>query len=332
MKNWEKVLGNDNAKKALKESFEKQSFLHNYLFIGEDEEGKIAMAREMAKAILCEGEEKPCGRCKSCQLFQGGEIFGENHPDYEEIFPTKTTSKESIKKEAVMDLMESTRMKSYRGKGKVYVIHGMETMTVEGQNALLKTLEEPLEGIHFILLTKSEGSILPTVLSRSNVVEFNGMTQEETLELLMKRGYSESMARKILVMGSGSLKRAESIASGGELSELRREVFSAIHKVVKEKGYTPLGTWKFFEEKEGQWTEIFFFLESWARDVAVYFVTQEKEKIANTDFMDIMVEDAQILGERSLQMMNILHQGKEYLHYNGNKQLVIENMLLEIGG
>lgn len=332
MKELDKIPGNIVAKKVLGDSIEKGEFLHNYLFLGRDEEAKKRAARILSQAILCQGENGICGTCSSCNLFKSSENFGENHPDFMEIFPTKTTSRTSIKKSAVVEIIESTGMKSYEGKSKVYLIHDFETMTIEGQNSLLKTLEEPLEGIHFILLARSKENILPTVLSRANQVTFDGLLEKELLQTLIQEGYSEDMVRQIITYSAGSLTRAHSLAMDSDYNELRRKTFQIVHRVITVGGYTPLASWEFFEKHLEDLDSIFFFLESWARDLVVYYVSKQKKRIDNQDFAEDIIEEEKIVKNRSLVMTEIIIRAREYLKYNGNKQLVIESMLLEIGG
>ena len=326
------IKGNVSAKKILQESLENGHVLHNYLFLGGDHENKYKAAQILAQAILCQEKVPPCGVCSSCSLFQSSKIPGQNHPDFMEIFPSKTSSKTSIKKSAVVELIESTLMKAYKGKAKVYLIHDFDTMTVEGQNALLKTLEEPLEGVYFILLSKSKENILPTVLSRSNQILFEGLLEEEIYTNLREKGYSSEMTKQLIAQGGGSYTRAQALATNADLNELRRQTFEKIHKVVTQAGYTALATWEFFQEKDENLEEIFFFLESWARDIIVYYSSFSKDRIANADFADFIIEEVNILQDRCPQMMEIILRTRQYLHYNGNKQLVIEGMLLEIGG
>lgn len=328
----EKVKGNLHAKKILKDSLEKGHFLHNYLFLGPDHEGKLEAAHILAQAILCQSEPKPCGQCPSCKLYQSSPSQGENHPDLLEIFPTKTSSRESIKKSSVVDIIESTVMKPYKGQAKVYIVHGFETMTPEGQNALLKTLEEPLHGVHFILLAKSKEAILPTVLSRSSQIYFEGLREEDIYQVLKDQGYSSAIIDQLVAYGAGSYSRAFALARDPGLNQLRNQVFQMIHRVVTQPGYSALASWDFFANHENELRDIFFFLESWARDIIVYNLSASRDRLSNRDYEDQIVEAAQQLGSRSQDIMEIILRTWKYLENNGNKQLVIEGMLLEIGG
>lgn len=329
----DEIRGNDQAKKVLEEAIRDSSFLHNYLFLGQDQEAKVQGAHILAQAILCQSEEgRPCGQCPSCRLYTSSKKSGENHPDLMEVFPSKTTSKESIKKASVVEIIQSTAMKSFEGEAKVFIIHNFETMTTEGQNALLKTLEDPLKGVHFILLAKAKDHILPTVLSRASQVYFDGMREEDIYKVLEEEGYSPDLIQRLVAYGAGSYPRALALARDPDLNQLRGQVFTMIHRVVTRPGYSALASWSLFEDHQEDLSNIFFFLESWARDIMVYYRSSSIEDLANRDFGLQIQEGAQALGDRAPQMMDIILRARQYLENNGNKQLIIEGMLLDIGG
>lgn len=133
------------------------------------------MAKKFAKMILCfagSGEDE----CKSCLMFDE-----DNHPDYYELNKDKT---ESIKIDDIRILQDKVIEKPITSKKKVYVINNSENMTVQAQNCLLKTLEEPPEFVSIILVTNNENSILTTIKSRCTKFlfsdeEVSSMTDEE---------------------------------------------------------------------------------------------------------------------------------------------------------
>ena len=141
-----------------------------WLFTGRENTGKTVFARFAAQALLCEAQDakgEPCGRCASCHLFEQG-----NHPDFYELTPetpeegTGGRKLLQIKIDAVRDVIENVYLSSVRGGLRVVLVHPAESMNIQAANALLKVLEEPPQGVVFLLVSHSRDKLLPTIKSR----------------------------------------------------------------------------------------------------------------------------------------------------------------------
>ena len=148
---------------------------HAYLFHGEAGAGKLETARWFAKALQCGAQGgEPCGTCRSCLQADGG-----NHPDILFLRPEKPAT---IGVDDIRDQVNNEMgIKPYSSAYKIFIIDGAERMTVQAQNALLKTLEEPPSYGILILLTENADIFLPTIRSRCVILNFDPAPEEERM-------------------------------------------------------------------------------------------------------------------------------------------------------
>lgn len=132
---------------------------HAYLISGGSEESRDAFALRMTEAYLCEQENAPCGRCRSCR-----KVAGKSHPDVTYVSPVE--GKQEISVEQIRTLRSDVYIRPNEGKRKVYVIRPADSMNSAAQNALLKVLEDGPAYAAFLLLTGAPGQLLDTVRSR----------------------------------------------------------------------------------------------------------------------------------------------------------------------
>ena len=270
-----------------------QSALHAYILQGRGE-AALEKARHLAMGFLCAHDEAPCGSCPSCKLFLSGEGRGENHPDYVEIAPSKKTSKASIKKERIEEVLKTAAMTDYAGGGKVFVFVDFDTTTVEGQNALLKVLEEPPEKTRFLLLSESPEKILPTVRSRAGFLD------------LKSDGPAYDPERR-----HRSYRLVEKVLSQPE------EVFLAR---------------TFFEEEKEHLPEIFDHFLAYFRDMAVFYETGDENRIENRDYRVPIARQSQMVGMRVYDIIDAIYRARRYVEMNVNKSFAFEWLLLTMGG
>lgn len=168
--NYNNILGNKEVKEYLKEQIKNNNIVHSYLFSGIEAIGKLMLAKQYSKDILClENKNEDCN-CKSCVSF-----LGNNHPDFIVI----NQNSETIKIEQIRELTNKIIEKPILSSKKVYIINDAEKMTKEAQNCLLKTLEEPPEFAVLILITSNENLLLTTVKSRCMKINFHAISDEE---------------------------------------------------------------------------------------------------------------------------------------------------------
>ena len=196
---FENIIGNDKIKEVLKKSVELKKTSHSYLFIGTEGIGKKLIAKEFAKMIMCIDENKYCNKCKSCIEFDT-----QNNPDYILIEPEGN----NIKIEQIRQMQTKVIEKPIISNKKVYIIDDVELMTIEAQNCLLKTLEEPPEYVTIILICKNENSILNTIKSRCTIINFDKLKNQDIKEYLEKNYNITNIKDNLLDIFQGSIGKA----------------------------------------------------------------------------------------------------------------------------
>ena len=176
-------MKNSQIEELLKNTIKSKKIVNGYMFSGSRSTKNFEFAKMFAKMILCFKQEgTSCNECTSCIMFDD-----DNHPDYYEI---NKEQEESIKIDEIRQMQDRIIEKPITSTKKVYIINNAEKMTVEAQNCLLKTLEEPPEFITIILVSNNENTLLTTIKSRCTKVAF---TEENTKELTEeeKKRYEE---------------------------------------------------------------------------------------------------------------------------------------------
>lgn len=198
--NFDNIIGNTEIKKYLLNSIEKNKMSQSYLFVGTEGIGKLLMAKEFAKKILCmETKKEDNCECRSCKCFEGF-----NHPDYFVI----NESGETIKIDQIREITSKVIEQPIISNKKVYIINDCDKMTIEAQNCLLKTLEEPPEFVVIILITSNENTILNTIKSRCMTIKFKNISNDELKEYAIEKlGYTQ-MTDNLLKSFNGSIGKA----------------------------------------------------------------------------------------------------------------------------
>ena len=204
------VVGQQALTTTLKNAVKSGKLAHAYLFCGPRGVGKTTCARIFAKAINCmspTADGEACGQCESCQAFNEQRSFN--------IFELDAASNNSV--EHIKTLMEQTRIPPQVGKYKVFIIDEVHMLSTAAFNAFLKTLEEPPAHVIFILATTEKHKILPTILSRCQIYDFERMTVRNTINHLKsvadKEGitYEEEALAVIAEKADGGMRDALSI-------------------------------------------------------------------------------------------------------------------------
>jgi len=237
---FDRIIGQENAKKMLGSMLESERFPHAILLAGPYGVGKSEMALELARLLLCEnGPLEGCTSCRTCHR-----VMRLEHPDLHMLFPFRSRPKsgesevqwleelqshrESLKEdyppfvyekarvlvvELVNEVYERLLESSFEGGRRVCIIHLAERLNPKTGNMLLKILEEPPEGVYFIMTTERISSVLPTIVSRASVLRFRRLTREEIEDYLKKYpDLSPEQRAACALFGEGSLKTAKAFA------------------------------------------------------------------------------------------------------------------------
>ena len=207
---FDSVVGQSALTTTLKNAVKSGKLAHAYLFCGPRGVGKTTCARIFAKAINCEHpreDGEACNECESCKAFNEQRSYN--------IFELDAASNNGV--DQIKTLMEQTRIPPQVGKYKVFIIDEVHMLSAAAFNAFLKTLEEPPSHVIFILATTEKHKILPTILSRCQIYDFERMSVANTIAHLKmvaeKEGvkYEEPALAVIAEKADGGMRDALSI-------------------------------------------------------------------------------------------------------------------------
>ena len=290
---FENIVGNNNIKQMLQKTVELQNVSHSYLFVGIDGIGKKLIAKEFAKMIMCLEENKYCNKCKSCIEFDSN-----NNPDFIYIEPDGN----NIKIEQIRQMQSKVIEKPIISNKKVYIINDAQNMTVEAQNCLLKTLEEPPEYITIILIASNENNLLSTIKSRCTIIHFDKIENKELKEYATNVIGINNINENIINIFQGSIGKAIRLKD-------KLDIYENIENIIKNMDNKNIidilnGSEILYKSKD----EIEEILEY----INVILLNQSKQNIKYVKCIDI-VEDT-----------------KKRLKSNSNYDMCIDNMLFNI--
>lgn len=196
---------------------------HAYIIHGAAGSGKKTFAGYMAAALLCEKgvKEGPCGTCPSCIKARS-----RNHPD---IIRTEHEKPTVLSVQEIRDqLVDTVSVAPYYGPYKIYIINDAQLLNEHGQNALLKTIEEPPEYVLIFLLTDNADALLDTVRSRCIRLDMESLPRSLVEQTLLEEGTAPGRAKECAAFSRGNLGMAEEMASPGTMMELKDETIGML--------------------------------------------------------------------------------------------------------
>lgn len=261
-------VGQDGKMEHLMRSVQAGRIVHALLFTGPRGTGKRTAAKWFSQALLCKGEDKPCGVCPACKRFLAGA-----HPDVKIVRPEKNV----IKVDAIDELLDYLAMRPYEGGKHIAIIEQADKMNAYAQNSLLKTLENPVGDAIFFLLTDAPvlmnmpggsaalNGLLSTIHSRCQTVRFNPLSVEECAYVLQKKGVEQQRAFMLAGAAQGSVGRAVELDGDEAFFELRGRVLSSLEALNGDASVAYAAS--MIAEDKGSERVILEIMELWARDL-----------------------------------------------------------------
>lgn len=317
------VVGHEWAIELLDRSIRTNKVSHAYLFVGPPQIGKTTLAKSFARALLCQGEDVPCGVCRACRLVQV-----DRHPDVHLVAPEK----DRIKIEAIRDLQHAIALSPVEGVYRVCVISRFDTATPSAANCLLKTLEEPPGKVILVLTADRLESLLPTILSRCQVLSLRQVSTEQIGSALRARGVDDSRAWLLAHLARGRVGWAIG-ASQDEQVLARRDLLLDELRGLAEEGYAQRFAWAERLSKEPDRVKyVLDVLSGWWRDVLV-LASGSNVQITNVDREIELGEWAARYGLAVAQrMLKSIRDTAWQLEHNANQRLALEVLVLELPG
>lgn len=326
------VLGNQKILGNLQETLKNDSVGHAYIFEGPDGVGKRETALSFSAMLMCESAQAPldntthggvpCGKCKSCLLFSEG-----SNPDFQEIY----TEDKSISVDDIRNILKGLVIRPLYSKYKVIVINDADNMTVQAQNALLKSLEEPPSYVVFVLTVQSSAAMAPTIRSRCQRVLFNKLGRSDILKILEdKYGASRPEWDFIVSYSDGIIGTALELIESPQYFDIREEVFAAVRQLISSEDADVFKIYEIFEAHNDKTEFILRIMLLIFRDIIIYNQTGDSGILINSDKKDMIIENAKLNLSGLLKCINAIWSANRGLEYNANFQLAIEVMLMKI--
>jgi DNA polymerase-3 subunit delta' len=327
------LVGQQHAHRILSGALRSARISHAYLFVGPAGVGRMATARAFAQALLCaRGGDDACGDCGPCRKVAAG-----THPDLRVVTPGRTEAgaeRRAVAIDQIRDLKRDAAYPPYEGRWKIYIIEDTDQMRAEAANSLLKVLEEPSPSTVIILLSTSTEALLPTLVSRAQLVRFTLVPADEIAKALLSRGgIPVERARFLAATARGRPGSAfEAAGAGDEPFARRRAVLTTLAAVQRGDIVAGLdaaeAVAKQKEEIEG-WLDIALL---WLRDLAVWRVTQDSTLLANVDLRDEIAREAAPARVADLaRAVGAVEEAKAALRRNINPRLILEALFTQLG-
>ncbi|MBD8923812.1 hypothetical protein EGR52_10490 [bacterium] len=273
------IIGNDKLKKELIHSVEINKTSHSYLFIGTEGIGKKLIAEEFAKMLLAVKDT-------------------ENSPDFSIIEPDGN----SIKIEQIREFQKKVSEKPIISNKKVYIINDSDKMTVEAQNCLLKTLEEPPEFVTIILIGSNENSFLSTIKSRCMILHFEKISDEQIQKYLQDNHQTEINSKIMLEACQGSIGKALEIKDKQELYQNTEQVVNSLERKDK--------------------IDIL--------NMSDFIYKSKDDKLEILNYMNVLFINLAKINSKYADCIAIVEETKRRLQSNANYDMCIDNLLLSL--
>lgn len=273
------IIGNDKLKKELIHSVETNKTSHSYLFIGTEGIGKKLIAEEFAKMLLAVKDT-------------------ENSPDFSIIEPDGN----SIKIEQIREFQKKVSEKPIISNKKVYIINDSDKMTVEAQNCLLKTLEEPPEFVTIILIGSNENSFLSTIKSRCMILHFEKISDEQIQKYLQENHQTEINSKIMLEACQGSIGKALEIKDKQELYQNTEQVVNSLERKDK--------------------IDIL--------NMSDFIYKSKDDKLEILNYMNVLFINLEKINSKYADCIAIVEETKRRLQSNANYDMCIDNLLLSL--
>ncbi len=325
MRTFKDVVGQDAIVEHLQTAIRSGKVGHAYILQGEKNSGKEFIAKVFSTTLLCEkGGDEPCGECRSCK-----QAASDNNPDLIKLIPEKPNT---IGVEDIRKLTGDIAVKPYAAKYKVYIVNEAEKMTVQAQNALLKTIEEPPEYAVILLLVANTEALLPTVLSRCVLLNMKPVSDESVKKYLTDElGIPDYKAEVCVAFARGNLGKAKALASSEEFDNIKADAVALLKYIYDMEIGDIVNAIKKISEYKFEINDYLDILSVWYRDVLLFKATNDVNHLIFRDEIQYIKKTADRSAYEGIEdILDALEKAKARLKANVNFDLTMELLLLTI--
>lgn len=324
MPDFSNVYGHEKTIAHMRSAIKADKISHAYMIVGEKGAGKKLLAGIFAQTLQCEkGGTDPCGRCRSC-------IQAENKSQPDIICVThekpNTISVEDIREQVNGDIL----IKPYSSPYKIYIIDEAEKLTVQAQNALLKTIEEPPSYAVILLLAANEGMLLPTIASRCVTLPLRPVPSAVIRSYLMEElQIPDYRADICAAFSQGNIGKARRLALSDSFGEMLEHALHMVKYISEMETGDLIEDLKKINTYKMDIQDYLDLLTVWYRDVLLFKATRDADSLVFSDELNSIREKAKESSYEGLEcIIKALEKAKLRLNANVNFDMALELLLL----
>ena len=324
------TIGHDKAINNLDRSLAEGRLSHAYLLAGPRQVGKMTLALELAQAVNCLEAERPCGECVQCSRIARG-----LHTDVRIVGLDTEASRVLISIDQVREVQREASLKPFEGRSRVFIFDGAENLSEEAANSLLKTLEEPPDQVVLILLTSDLGALLPTLVSRCQVLELRAVAAPLVSRWLQTRHAVDPLrADEIARLAGGGPGWAINAVSNPEVLQKLDEQVTSIAALVagsleERFSYAANLASSVGRGREARHGDLSLWL-GWWRDVLLVKAGLPELAHHRSGMKALKAAAAALTLAEVTRAVNAVQDAIGYLQRNVNPRLALEDLMLAL--
>lgn len=320
------VVGHRDIIQYIQDAVQQNKVSHAYILNGQRGSGKKMLAKLFAMTLQCESDRSdPCGECRSCIQANNG-----NQPDIITVKHEKpaSISVDDIRTQVNGDIM----IKPYSSPYKVYIIPDADLLTVQAQNALLKTIEEPPEYAVIFLLTENADSLLPTIRSRCVMLKLRNIKDKLVKKYLMEQlQIPDYQAELCAAFAQGNIGRAMLLAKSEHFNEIKEEAIQLLKYINEMELHEIVSAIKEINKYKLEVADYLDIITIWYRDVLLYKATADVDGLVFSDQLKYIKERASKSSYEGIEnILEAIEKAKSRIKANVNFDLLMELLLLAI--
>ena len=297
---------------------------HAYILSGEAGMGKKTLANAFAMTLLCEEEGKePCMHCHACK-----QVLSGNHPDLIYVTHEKPTSMgvDDIREQ----INDTIMVRPYSSQYKIYIVDEAQKMTVQAQNALLKTIEEPPAYAVIMLLTTNPDAFLQTILSRCVQLKLKPLKDSVVKGYLEDKLQVKDVQAEIYsAFARGNLGKAIHLAQSEDFKMMYEEILRLLKEIKDMDISQLLDVIRKLKDDNTDIKECLDFMQMWYRDILMYKTTKDLNLLIFKDEFSAVKKAASLSSYEGLErILEAIDKARVRLDANVNMELVMELLLL----